>query len=462
MNIKTIFAILVAAAASCATAYAAPGGGGPGGDQGGGGPGGDQGGGGPGEQGGGGSGGSLTYDSFISVTTNANCLVREGVLYGYTSSLTTSVAPSLSTITELAYGVFAGNTSITSVDLSNTSIAEIPSDCFAGCTALTSVTLPASCTTIGPGAFAGCIALATFSGSGVTAVSHDAFRGCTALPSHSATATAIGSYAYSQSGVTSADTSAVETLGEGVFAGCESLKSATVAASTTLPAATFAGCTALAQADWSDVSEFGQASLAGIPASSLTVSGSAAVGAYAFAANEATVATTLSSLPASYDADTSFLGREASYTVNGSDVVRIEANELVTWLMSVAAGTTVLEETEVAQPTSDGTTVCYATTSLESWLSSSSNESAILAFCYADGTDTTDVLTVDGGTQAFTFTASDKSAVAVSVVGTNDLSEDFAAANLTEADNGDGTYTYTSADDEATACFARLKFTKGW
>lgn len=463
MKIKTILAVLSLAVFSCAYVHAAgPGGasgGGPGGESGGG-PGGESGGGPGGESGGGGSGGSFTYDSFISVTTNAYCLVREGTLYGYTSSLTTSVAPtSSSTVSTLAHGVFAGNTSITTVNLANTSIAEIPSDCFAGCTALKTVTLPSTCTSIGPGAFAGCTALATFTGNGVTAVSHDAFRGCTSLAA-AAGADEIGSYAYSQSGVASADVSSATTLGEGAFAGCESLTSATVASGATLPAAVFAGCTSLAVSDWSGISEFGQASLAGIPATELTISDDASVGAYAFAADAATVATTLSALPASYDADTSFLGREASYTVNGSDVVRIEANELVTWLMAVAE--TPLESTAVAQPTSDGTTVCYATASLESWLADSSNEAALLAYCYGDGTAATDVLAVDGGTQSFVFEPSGKSAVSVSVVGTNDLAVDFDVSSLSGTDNGDGTYTYVSADDTATSCFARLKFAKDW
>ena len=200
--------------------------------------------------------------------------------------------------------------------------------------------------------------------------------------------------------------------------------------------------------------------VAGIPATTLTISADAAVGAYAFAADEAIVSTMLSAVPASYDADTSFLGRETSYTVNGSDVVRIEANELVTWLMAVAE--TPLESTAVAQPTSDGTTVCYATSYLESWLADSSNEAALLAYCYGDGTAATDVLAVDGGTQSFVFEPSGRSAVTVTVVGTNDLAVDFDAASLSGTDNGDGTYTYVSADDTATSCFARLKFAKDW
>ena len=410
------------------------------------------------QPGGGGASAIWTFDSFLaSSATTGGIIVREGVITGYESP--TSVTLS-SSVTDIAAGALAGSTTLTSIDLSAcSSLTEIPDSAFVGCTALKTVTLPSTCTSIGPGAFAGCTALATFTGNGVTAVSHDAFRGCTSLAA-AAGADEIGSYAYSQSGVASADVSSATTLGEGVFAGCESLTSATVASGATLPAAVFAGCTSLAVSDWSGVSEFGQASLAGIPATSLTISAGAAVGAYAFAADAATVATTLSALPASYDADTSFLGRETSYTVNGSDVVRIEANELVTWLMAVAK--TPLENTTVAQPTSDGTTVCYATAFLETWLSDSSNEAALLAYCYGDGTTATDVLAADGGTQAFVFEPSDKSAVSVTVVGTNNLAVEFDAACLFGTDNGDGTFTYVSTDDTATSCFARLKFAKDW
>ena len=444
MKIKTILAVLSLAVFSCAYVHAA----GPGGESGGG-PGGESGGG-PGGESGGGGGGSFTYDSFISVTTNANCLVREGVLFGYTSSLSTSVAPTaVAGVTELAHGVFAGNTAITTVNLSNTSITEIPSDCFAGCTALKTVTLPSTCTSIGPGAFAGCTALATFSGSGVAALSHDAFRGCTALTGV-AGASEIGSYAYAQSGVTSADVSSVATLGEGVFAGCESLTAVTVATSATLPAAVFAGCTALAVSDWSDVSEFGQAALAGIPATTLTLSSSATLGAYAFAADEATVTTTLgqSTLP-TYD-ETSFLGREVSYTPVSGSTTRIEAMDLVDWLLDATASAGVTQPAD------------YNTATLKMWLSDSANA---YAYAYADDLASNEDfigLTVDG--KSFIYTAPSDAALSISVepVACYALSSDesdWSADNLTWSDNDNA---YLATDTTQTSCFARLRFSWDW
>ena len=213
MNIKAAFAFLAFACVSCAGIYAAPpekpsDGGGPGG-------GGD-----PGD----GSSGEFTYDSFVSVTTNASCLVREGTLYGYTSALASAVQPKSSAITALADGVFAGNKAITTVDLSACSaLLEIPPDCFAGCTALASVALPPSCVSIGANAFAGCSSLATLTAPGVTSIGADAFRGCIALASVPASAASIGDYAFAQSGVASASVSSLFLVGEGVFSGCESL-----------------------------------------------------------------------------------------------------------------------------------------------------------------------------------------------------------------------------------------------
>ena len=130
--------------------------------------------------GGGAMGGAFAYDAFISVTTNSDSSVsRNGLVYGYLSSLT-DLRPD-STVKMLADGVFAGCATLKTVDLSSSSITAIPSDCFAGCTALVSVTLPSTCTSIGSGAFAGCTALVTAEGSGLASIGSDAFRDCTSL-----------------------------------------------------------------------------------------------------------------------------------------------------------------------------------------------------------------------------------------------------------------------------------------
>jgi len=467
MNTKNIFAFFLALAFSCTLALAqGPGGesggtsGGPGGESGGesGGPGGESGGPGGGDAPGGG-GGSFTYDEFLSITTNADCtLERDGLLYGYTDALAATVTGGSDTAT-LAPGVFAGNTAITAVDLSGcSSLTAIPDDCFAGCTALESVALPTDCASIGANAFAGCTALSSVSMSGVQTIGSDAFRGCAALAGVTlSSVTAIGDYAFAQSGLTAAS-AASATLGEGVFAGCESLTGATLGV-TSLPAATFSGCTALEATDWSGYGEFGAAALAGIPATNLTFASSATLGDYACAAEAATVATTLDGDVPSY-ADTAFLGREMSLVVNGGDVVRIEANELVEWLMSIADGSTVLETSSVSQPTDDEGNVCYSTDVLEAWIADFANREALLAFCYADGIDGAAVLAVDGNT--FTCTATERTSVAVTLEGTYSMDEEFSAGNLTVTGPVDSIWSATAADESATSCFARFVFEKAW
>ena len=437
---KTIILSSVLAAVSMLFAQGPGGPGGPGG----------------GNQPGGGSSGTWTFDTFLaSSTATSGIIVREGVVIGYASPTSATLT---STVTAIADGALAGCATLTAIDLSATSINCLPAAAFAGCTALTTVILPSSCTIIGPNAFAGCIALTTLTAPGVTEIGTDAFRGCTALTAVPASATVLGDYAFAQSGVTNVDISGMTSLGEGAFAGCVKLTTVTVAANTTLPDAVFAGCTALNVGDWSGVVTFGQTALAGIPVTTLTISPSASLGPYALAAEEATVATTLAdaSVP-TYDS-TSFLGREMSYTPVAGSVARLEALALVTWLRKQAEDAT----STVSQPPS------YNTADLEAWIETASNLNAMFAFCWADryAADANfHPLTVVG--TSFLYTAPDSGttdSLTVRVIGTNDLTDEtgFTADALKEDGTADGVTTYVSSDTTATACFARLLFSKGW
>ena len=408
-----------------------------------------------GNQPGGGSSATWTFDTFLaSSTTTSGLIIREGVITGYASPTSVTVA---STVEDIAEGALAGCTTLTSIDLSATSITQIPESAFAGCSNLATVILPSTCTTIGANAFAGCTKLATLTAPCVTTVGNDSFRACSALTTSPSTIRAAGAFSFAQSGVTSVDLAGMTSVGEGAFAGCESLTTATVAAGATLPDAVFAGCTALAVSDWSGVTSFGQAALAGIPATTLTLFDSASLGAYALAAEEATIVTTLSgaTVPA-YDT-TTFLGREVSYTPVAGSVARLEAMALVTWLQEQAADSS----SAVVQPTS------YNTADLETWLDTASNLSAIYAFCWAEryAADAGfQPLTVSG--TSFLFTAPDvgtTDSLAVTVVGTTDLTDTagFTADALAEAGTADGVTTYVSSD-AAASCFARLRFAKGW
>ena len=223
-----------------------------------------------------------------------------------------------------------------------------------------------------------------------------------------------------------------------------------VAAGATLPDAVFAGCTALAVSDWSGVTSFGQAALAGIPATTLTLSDSASLGAYALAAEEATIVTTLSgaTVPA-YDA-TTFLGREVSYTPVAGSVTRIEAFDLVEWLVADASGSSPT----VTQPTD------YNTATLKTWLATGNN-----AYAYADDIAADESflgLTVNG--TSFIYAAPSDAALSVSVtpVASYTLSSDegdWSADNLVwSEENG----AYVAADETQTSCFVRLRFTFSW
>jgi hypothetical protein len=416
------------------------------------GPGGNQPGGGTqpgGNQPGGGSSATWTFDTFLaSSTTTSGLIIREGVVIGFDNPTSATVA---STVTEIAEGALAGCTTLTSINLSSTSITEIPESAFAGCTALKTVTLPSSCTSIGANAFAGCTALTTLAASGVTDIGADAFRGCTALASVPSSATKLGDYAFAQSGVETVSVSSGMSVGEGAFAACENLKSAEWNQST-LPDGVFAGCTALVESDWSQVATFGQASLAGIPVTAISLNSSATLGAYALAADDAVLVTTLSNSSLPSFADTAFLGREVSYTPVAGSITRIEASDLVEWLVADASGSSPT----VKQPAD------YNTATLKTWLATGNNA---YAYAYADdiAADASFLgLTICG--TSFIYTAPSDAAISVSVtpVGCYELSSDesdWSADNLVWSEVAGA---YVAADAEQKSCFARLRFVCGW
>ena len=439
MNKMNLF-VAVAFAAVASTVHAA----GPGGNQPGGG--GNQPG---GNQPGGGSSATFTFDTFLaSSTTTSGLIIREGVVIGFDNPTSVTVA---STVTEIAEGALAGCTTLTSIDLSSTSITEIPESALAGCTALKSVTLPTACTAIGANAFAGCTSLAMVAASGVTDIGADAFRGCGGLASVPSSATKLGDYAFAQSGVESVSVSSGMSVGEGAFAGCENLKSAEWNQST-LPDGVFAGCTALVESDWSQVATFGQASLAGIPVTAISLNSSATLGAYALAADEAVLVTTLSNSSLPSFADTAFLGREVSYTPVDGSITRIEASDLVEWLVADASGSSPT----VTQPTD------YNTATLKTWLATGNNA---YAYAYADDIAADAEffgLTVSG--TSFIYAAPSDAAISVSVtpVGCYELSSDesdWSADNLVWSEEAGA---YVAADTTQDSCFARLRFVCGW
>jgi hypothetical protein len=264
-------------------------------------------------------------------------------------------------------------------------------------------------------------------------------------------ATKLGDYAFAQSGVESVSVSSGMSVGEGAFAGCENLKSAEWNQST-LPDGVFAGCTALVESDWSQVATFGQASLAGIPVTAISLNSSATLGAYALAADEAVLVTTLSNSSLPSYADTAFLGREVSYTPVAGSITRIEASDLVEWLVADASGSSPT----VTQPTD------YNTATLKTWLATGNNA---YAYAYADDIAADESflgLTVCGTN--FVYAAPSDASISVSVtpVGCYELSSDesdWSADNLVWSEVAGA---YVAADAEQKSCFARLRFVCGW
>lgn len=400
--------------------------------------------------------GAFTYDTFVTDADSSSVsgvVLRGSVAIGYSDS-PTAISDSTPTIKEIAVGAFAGCTTLTSIDLSQTTLTSIPDEAFTGCTALTTVILPATCTTIGARAFAGCTALSSLTAEGLTTIGDEAFRGCTALTSQPS-ATTLGDYALAYTGLTSVELADATSLGEGVCAGCTSLTSATAPAS--LPDATFSGCTALADFDPSGCTSLGVASLAGSPLTDLTLSSDVTLGAYALAADEAPLATTVTydgaTIPTA--ADTTFLGRTvtAYYTPSGSDICRVEAKTLIDWITGDGA-------TLVEAPTS------YTTEGIETWLADTDNA---LAFAYADAylADASFLpLTVEGTQFVMAVQESASTAsLTITIEATDSLSDGTWSASTLTQDTDVSTDTllyYSMADETATTGFARLVITPTW
>lgn len=398
--------------------------------------------GGGGNQPGGGSSGTFTYDTFITdPATNGNIIVYHNAWAGYVTGATAIIVPS--TVSNALQGVMAGCASLVSADLSAaTGLAYLPRGTFRGCAALTTVTLPASIATIGDGAFDGCSNLTTITASGVTTIGADAFRGCTKLTAQPAGST-IGDGAFAQSGLVSA-TLSDRTVGVGVCAGCASLKS--VDAITMIPDGTFNGCTNLVF-DPAPCTSIGVAALAGLTNATIDLSSSVALGSYAFAADAATLATTLAydgSIIPETDA-TTFLGRSmiATYEPIAGSVCRVEAAALVTWL----------ETTNLASD--------YSTAALDAWLTNTTSGTVnAYLFAYASGyatNSTFTALSIDGTN--FVWQAPDASALASVSVSLE------CATNVTQS-TWDTAYTQEDATlytiPTAPTAFARLRITPLW
>ena len=184
----------------------------------------------------------------------AACVLRDGEAhvpvnaFRDDTSMTSIALPA--SLTSLGDGAFAGCSSMTSIELpaSLTSIGECA---FACCSSMTSIELPASLTSIGEGAFDGCSSMTSIElPASLTSIGVNAFFGCSSMTSITlpASLTSLGVRAFfCCSSMTSIELPAsLTSLGEGAFAGCSSMTSIELPASlTSIGECAFACCSSM-------------------------------------------------------------------------------------------------------------------------------------------------------------------------------------------------------------------------
>jgi len=153
-------------------------------------------------------------------------------------------------LTTIGARAFAGCHILASVELpESASLTSIGANAFQGCTTLASVELPESLTSIGDNAFQGCTALASVVlPASLASIGANAFQGCTALAS-----------------VELPESASLTSIGASAFAGCFALASVELPASlTSIGASAFQDCVALQNVDFQAVEiELGENAFAG-------------------------------------------------------------------------------------------------------------------------------------------------------------------------------------------------------
>ena len=214
-------------------------------------------------------------------------------------------ANNVSKCSVIADGLFAGSGLARFDNLDKTSIVQIGSRAFAQCTKLrTNLKIPATCTSIGDGAFDGCTALKTVAfGKGVAKLGARAFAGCVklekaALPN---ACTSIGKRAFMGCAAlerVSAGTSKKK-VGPEAFSGCTALATASLGPCSSIGKSAFAGCTALSSVSMDSCSSIGDSAFAGCAkVASMSIGSCREVGDSAFAGCSALKSVDLSSCTA--------------------------------------------------------------------------------------------------------------------------------------------------------------------
>ena len=146
-------------------------------------------------------------------------------------------------------------------------ITAVAADAFKGNRYTEQVILPESVTSIGDGAFAGCILLKAVSAPGVTEIGARAFAECAAL--HGITTAKLGSVGkeafYHCTALTALDLTGVRDLPEALCSGCTALQKVTAPDAVNFGMQAFLDCTELTRldCDWRKAEDIGVSALAG-------------------------------------------------------------------------------------------------------------------------------------------------------------------------------------------------------
>ena len=151
-------------------------------------------------------------------------------------------------MTSLGAGAFAGCTSLQAVLAPG--IVTIGDCVFDGCTSLRTASFPPSLRTVGNRAFMGCAQIAVAIGAGLEGVGNSAFEGCTTLVLVSfPRVRTLGDSAFAEcAALRAAEFPALDAMGRACFEGCLSLRTASFGGHITqISVRTFVNCSALEQ-----------------------------------------------------------------------------------------------------------------------------------------------------------------------------------------------------------------------
>ena len=165
-----------------------------------------------------------------SVITTADTRYR--TISGYTASLRAYSIGSCTT--EIGYGAFSGQTSLTSCTFeADSQLTTIANNAFRGCSGLTSIDIPSGVTSIGNSAFTSCYSLTSVTiPSGVTNINDYVFSECNRISSvtipDSVRMIGVSSFAGCSSLTSVTIPSGVTSIGNGAFWGCGNIENVTV------------------------------------------------------------------------------------------------------------------------------------------------------------------------------------------------------------------------------------------